>query len=1559
MTTPSSPIATPATGPQVNLPGSIATPSLSPVYVDGIPLGLVTPPSVSPGPGDPAQQQFWSSEARVLGDPTQECIVISLSSAQLINYITFDLPHFPHQFLLWWLTKGGEWELINGPNGNYLQYFITGSVPTLVNNPAALAAGLNPYHYGAGHWIHFDEQIQPVTTTKLMLEGSRGMFGTGLAAGTYPVDAAGKAAPYPLGLANLDFGYRVRSQSDVPWAGRSPTITTQRESFTTGYDVNGSPVTLSLRENRASDLLLGLPWKCAPQARSDAVVNLYVDARDTSGNPQVIDRFYLQPVTSGCNVTLYYSAAPPPSDAGFQALDTPLVFPAVQPAGQVLPVADSEGLLFSAQPGWIDVSTQGTGENSSQPWWAGIEIMPQFSAADPGSYMIVDGAVFQVTWQAGSWVILISGGVIAQWPASFGQNDRIQFVVGFDGVQGFAWNPAAGLAVTAVTGLPGAAAIRFGAAQGADLSQQDIWPGNYRLTSFILKQETPDISGGIPASFTDFAAGASAYAAPATGPGETTVNAVARFDESFILGTVTSGLNPYGFVGGLGSSYSLCSWTPVLGDFKLAAGYAQFDPVLACVFNFEFTSLQPQTYQFYEGTPQQVQMFQVPVTQPMQPENDAVLDTGLEITQSLAPTITYADAPQPQNAPAASAALPTEALYATDASAAEDLIRQGGSLYNFQQWLPQQPTAIPSSPSAGVHAYQQVDVTQHNAMAYFVSLSAIGMYRANYTAAADTGEYTETFQDTQNISPGSLGPAPPGVPAVPWQWQPGLISVPQGLVTGNYAQMTSVIFNSAHSVRGVQFATTQSPPAQLITDPDFSAMTNGAPDWWGAVGDAVPLQETIAVNAALGNMVTVTRLPTENTWQALQDGFATWGALTAAESTWLQAEGPAEGSAYGGVAYTGAPVAVSGAGRVYAAARVFATQPLAGPLFLQLVDGETGMVLAEAEQPVSGGTVTEWWVGYIIGAGGAQSTLDWAEVTGSYPTWQSTLGEDWASLDISVAPLGATIFPRVIQQGITSDTWYTDNISVFEDSIVWEFSIDGGASWWPGYDVRNNPDGALLFPPAAQGAGTQLCWRVQGWRPNLTVGSLAIRPWYGVHPAGVRPRPAGIGHGPNVNPLIYYPDIHQDPRWQMWDLPIPQDWFFAYQQLLLSHTTYQSPAAPATTPPDTVVGDAIVAIPAAPPPPLENPETFSDIYPDEYTYWYGVIDGSDIYTDNFGNDVYYSNEGSGGSGGGGGTGSASASAFTVGSGAGSITAVTSTPPPVSGSPGLVGGTVHPTTYGLSTSQSVQAANILDGYVGAPIGLGVQRIYQGANWSVQQQIAPLFEQGCKIQVCVKPSQTLSTAEQGNLRAYLQAIIALGGVIDVTLWTECNLGSPFFPSTSAWASYWSYYAPVIQDLGVPLCFNPGADAGKYQVGVEYFQALDPLPDKFYVDFYCSGYYFQQEYLDAPTGGSTLSYMECADSIQAPFGVAEMGLTATPQAQVATASQWNQYMTYIINLFKARLADGKDNADLIPFCTYLPGDSTNNEITASTDFKTGSVAGVNGYYQLYSELSSAVIG
>jgi hypothetical protein len=1210
----------------VRFPGTFPTPAVAPVYIDGIPAPLASPPVTRQ-----SSQDFWSSQPRYSYDQTAEELTISLGQSRVVNYVTLDLPHFPHTVWFWW-WDGTQWQPLLTPAGAPLTIATAGSVPAVVDNPAALDAGLNPYHYGAGHWVRYDEQVARVSTTKLLLH----MVRTLAPGQQVPVTPAGAPSPYPLGVRNLDFGLRILTAADVPPTQRDPVIVTQRQPFTTGTDVNGSPVQVAVRENRACDLLAGSTWRSAPQPSASSVASLYLDSRDASGNPQLVSAFSLQPVTSGVRFNLYWSADAPPAGTVFEALDDPLAQGLLSADGTQPPVPTAQGIVFGQQPGWLDLSNQASGIGFSEPWWMGIEVMPAFTDEDPTTYMIADAGIFQISCTQGTWTVTLpdpaspspypSGAVLGAWELAFSPGDRIQFVAGYDGAQMFAWTPDGALFQIPATPMAQAEIIRFGGAQDVN-PDEEVLGGYFTLAEFILKQEQAQLAEGVPPDFRLFAAGASAYVSPSLflddtavqwqlpEAADTTRNAAARFDPSFVLGSVC----PWGFIGGLGSAYESCSWTMIPRSYVLSQGYVEFDAVLAAAWKFEFTALQPETYEYLAPVVQTAQVFPAaaqPAPARVDPTSPAVLDAGLTVTQAMAPTITFDDAP-PANAapPAAGTVLPTEALYAPDLTAAAQLAASGGALYSFQPW--QAPHVIPASAS-GPTSYAEASVSNAQRVGYFVALSEISMYASDYSAADDTAQYTENFATDSNVSVSSLAPGG-------WAFQPGVGLVTPANLSPEGATAQSQVLNSAHAVTGVQFATVQSPPTQLLADPDFSQP--GFPGW-GPVGDALPLTVS-AASSQLGTMAQVTRGSAPNaaagqpsSWSSLESGYGSWQALDAAFPSWLDFGAPLAVNSIGGIAYTNAPVVTSPGGRAYAAARVFSPIALSAPLVLQLLDGATGTVLAEAEQSVAGGTVTEWFAGFTLGSG-EESSNTWDDVEGLYPTWQdadfSSSANDWEQVDTSVIPLGATVTAQLVQQVSTGDSWAVDNISVFDDAIVWQFSNDGGATWYDAYDVRNDPRGAILFPPAAQGQGTQLMWQASGYQPGLSVSAVTIRPWYVTWPRGIPPRPAGIGHGPNMSPLDQYPAIEDDPRWQMSSGPVPDDWFFAVRQALgiavpPSDFPGGSPTAAGVYSRRTITWQPPVIAPGA-------DQTWTDIYTDTYTDLYAPADGGDVYTDDY-NDNY-------------------------------------------------------------------------------------------------------------------------------------------------------------------------------------------------------------------------------------------------------------------------------------------------------------------------------------------------
>lgn len=255
---------------------------------------------------------------------------------------------------------------------------------------------------------------------------------------------------------------------------------------------------------------------------------------------------------------------------------------------------------------------------------------------------------------------------------------------------------------------------------------------------------------------------------------------------------------------------------------------------------------------------------------------------------------------------------------------------------------------------------------------------------------------------------------------------------------------------------------------------------------------------------------------------------------------------------------------------VFADSKLFDVGSVSGRQVHAVVENTTVGVMASSVVTLLTGTkrglAGALWSG--TRPGGANYTLDtsfqsfnWspnakltsADVT--HPTWGSatkngtiTYGQVMAEKDTATLRIKA----RVVQQGASKDEWDLDNISLFADPIVWSFSNDGGYTFVPAHEIRNNPSGVLVFPQLQavslnQKPGNALVWRAVSYRPGSIVSSLVIRPWYGGMFSGVDHRQALVAVSPNVMPYDQYGDIRKDARFQTWSKPVPRSWWYQFQ----------------------------------------------------------------------------------------------------------------------------------------------------------------------------------------------------------------------------------------------------------------------------------------------------------------------------------------------------------------------------------------------------------------------------
>lgn len=1161
-------------------PGSWEQSAVAPVYVDGMTTEVLADAvRVNQTLIDQRQSddnRFWSSVRRWGEDGTLEIFEVGLSTTKPINVISFEVAHFPHRvWVEWWDAKKKTWR----PAMEYLSSattkspatkpsltWTTDSMPATILPANNLKPGQHPQHYGAGHWVAIDVRCASFTSSRVRLVLQR------VRSASPPRDSGNQAVQYALGVRGFLCGFRADVLSDVPRTGRSGTVVTERDSFAATTDLLGSSLEFTVRENRATDLLNGFTWRSEPQPVNYAVVNFYVDARDPQGSPQVVDRFDIDPLYSGAHVNLYWSDDVPVLGE-FEASDAILAFPAARGNGVALGQS-SQGLLFPLPFGYVEVDNSRVQWDLTKPCWLGMVFQPQFTMTDAQAYFLLDSATVSIWVQLGILYARVGANLLSL-PLSFDYNDQVALALagGPDGIS--LQTGGQQVIVPLSTPVPSPPVFRL----GASLTTPDVapQPGNYRLRSLVIKQAVLqdgelDLYASDPTAYTTKAT----YWADDTG---TTKNALLRYDPSFQTPGESS-TNPYGLLGGPGVTFEDLVWHPINRDFTAAKGTMLFDPVRARFFKFEFTNLTPSPYASIAQSTRTVRVFSPEIMAAAIPRTATISTNtggaGNTVNKDIAPQSTFRDSVrvQPITASTYGNFTPTEVVYSGSPTVAASMAATS-NLLNFQQW--QTNSWIPRFSTVGRHFYQTVEVQVNNKVGYFAGLKSLHMYRVDYLVDDDTDQYIDVLHDDQNLDQaGSLASN-----GLTWSFEPGHLKTPEYLEL-DVAITQSQVFRSYRRVRGVQFATTQSPPVQLMADPDFIDQTLSR---WAPVGDTtVTINDDYATD--IGSTVQVVRGVSENFWGNLELRYASWDEIETSDPdpykpTWDDLESQSgTGESQGGVRSL-QMLSGSLSGRMYAAARVFTPRALTAPLALQLVS-QNEVILAEEDIDPQPGQISEWYVGYTYGEQPPDitpQTWDQLEAGGTlpdtdplHPTWDELEAayDTWDSVDLTIDTNVGQVYARLIQREPSVDTWYVDNISVFEDPIRWEFSNDAGASWWPAFDIRNDPNGVLTFPNSTSSdpaVGRSLMWRVKGFRPGLSVSGVEIRPWYDSLRRGIPHQETIQSAGPNTTPQDHLSAIEDDPWFRAWHKPIPQSWWFLYRQWLArTSSLYATAPVPPTRP---------------------------------------------------------------------------------------------------------------------------------------------------------------------------------------------------------------------------------------------------------------------------------------------------------------------------------------------------------------------------------------------------------
>lgn len=1092
--------------------------SLSGLYSDG--YGLYTSGRWIFWGSFRTHQRFWATPERPYSDTTREVVELRLRTPRLVNYVSLELARFPHTAMVQaWSDEVGDWVTLR-------RWSVTENYPEVIPKRPNYT-DTHPQHALSGHWQKFSSGTDAVRTDRLRVVLRRSdPFGLDRGAASRtpgPTDQSGKVLAYSLAVKNWDVGYRIKDRTDIPEPDE-----TLGSGFATTIDAKGNTVVLDVAENRASNLLdsNAQTWRSEPQPTNRAVVNLYLDTRNADGTGQVVDKFYLDPAKSGPNLNLYWTESEeygtfPASDAELEA----------STGGSVTPLLRG-GLRFGAtDPAWVEIDNDEIHfDPAAANWWAAM----QFRPAQPTN--TIEGVMGLF--------------VLDDRLAVYMANDLIEgltkiYVLGLDADNNLitqataALDAATGETVTvSLSYVRDASRLYLTVKNGDIISQveapvngtmprpETIYIGghplgvgsNLTLDGFFLKVGVlRDTIEALEQQFPSYVL----KAGPGVTTNDYTQNSIIRYYGSF---SASSGNQPdpgrLGLRGGPADFFANAVWHPIEREYKLTKGYISLPPTRAKFWKMEFTNLVAEPIESFVPINRRVRLYPPDISgigtpRPEKPIGDQW--PGLRQAIVAAGSRSFVDRPV-TTAKVWPSYRPTAVQHATDPRQAKTL-RNASWLFGWQQW--QVGSSAPRFHEVGQHVYDEFDIVDTSKVGYFVALKEVRAHRTDYAADDDTQIYREHFHDDSQMEDGYT-----------WNLDPGHLYGDAGAVA------TSKPMVSRHPVRAIQFAATQSDAVQIVPDDDFRDERLSDATWqddttWHAHGDAVlrysPTDYSVTISrnlvaqgagAAAG--LTFGKLPHEMVYPV----FAMEPEEGAPEAI-TETDGGIESA----LAFT------SPRGMLHAAARVTGITDTVNPLVLQIV-GSDGTVLAEAERYVKQGETVEWSVPYQLGSF-ARSEAQAYERRSIVDTMVAPIIPDEAPVPTGDTPEPAPdelVRVRLVQAGASTDSWKVDRLSIFDDSLLWEFSVDGGSTWYEALDIRSNPNGVLAFPVPS----TSLRWRVTAYRERRAVTSLQIRPWYQGQFATVLGQPQ---RGPNMSSFDHDPPIQKDPEFNVWFNPVPRWWW--------------------------------------------------------------------------------------------------------------------------------------------------------------------------------------------------------------------------------------------------------------------------------------------------------------------------------------------------------------------------------------------------------------------------------
>lgn len=538
-----------------------------------------------PSTAQTAATREWFSQIRSSGDATTEVVTTSFRLPLSVSEISTEVLRMPCRVDVWYQDRSNAWRPVLDTQMNPL--------------------GVTVDRADTKSWHKFSARCHPVVAKQVQFRLTRNP------------DPALSGVPYPVGLRNTLIRRNVYDRHQGGAA------------FEDYVDIMGNLVSRYIRDwdaTQAVDDNYTTFWRSAPQPDPAAVVSLYLDVRSPTGEPQVVDKLYLDPVHTGQHLNLYYSSD---DTVGTRVL-SPITVPPIGSTNVEWRAGTGlSDIAAGNQQSYYDWNLNAVAENA-KPGWVGVEWIPGFGSAGANMpfniqlfYASGGGSAYgpELTYNPALRKFSLSFAGLFDDGADFREyltdvlagdwvaGDRVRIVAGWR------YQPVPQVHVRAVnqrgetlidwTGSPTNLPDRtsFGGEGGV---------GNFRgvLTNLVAKVD--DWSGGSP----PFLADPTRYTDPdPVIPDETGRMPSTSLDNAVFSVPWVS--REHGCGGSDPSHFEDKEWTPVWRDYTATKGFLHLPaPTAMKYLKLEFTNLSEEPYPIYEsGIETRYKTFPVSVTQ--------------------------------------------------------------------------------------------------------------------------------------------------------------------------------------------------------------------------------------------------------------------------------------------------------------------------------------------------------------------------------------------------------------------------------------------------------------------------------------------------------------------------------------------------------------------------------------------------------------------------------------------------------------------------------------------------------------------------------------------------------------------------------------------------------------------------------------------------------------------------------------------------------------------------------------------------------------------------------